>query len=125
MLREQTDDRHHEARGAEAALQAVAFVKRLLHGMKWSVVSGQALDRRHFVAFRLDGEHQAGAHRRTVEQNGAAPAHAVLAADVRAGQAEVVAQVVGQEAARIRRRWMRGAVDLHAANAFSVSTRTR
>jgi hypothetical protein len=94
MLRQQAHHRHQESGRAEAALQAVALVKRLLDGVQWSALRGKALDSRHLVALGLDGEHQAGAHRRAVQQDRAAAAHAVLAADVGAGQPEVVAKVV-------------------------------
>jgi hypothetical protein len=43
------------------------------------------------VAVGLHREEQAGAHRLAVEEHGAGAADAVLAADVGAGQAEVVA----------------------------------
>jgi len=94
MLRQQADDRHHKPWRAEPALKGVAFVERLLHGVERRSISGQSFDGRHLVAFGLDSEHEAGAHRRTVEQNRAAAAHTVLAADVRAGQAQVMAEVV-------------------------------
>src|SRR5438105_5418893 len=125
VLPQQPDHRQHEAGRAEAALQAVTFVEGLLDGVQRSAVAGEALDGRHVMALPLDREHQARAHRRPVEQHGAAAAHPVLAADVRAGQAEVVAQVVGQEAAWIARAGMLDAVHPHAANALSASTRTR
>jgi hypothetical protein len=94
MLREQTDHRHHKAGRAEPALKGVAFVKRLLHGVERRSIPGQSFDGRHLMAFGLHSEHQAGTHGRTVEQNRAAAAHTVLAADVRAGQAQVMAEVV-------------------------------
>ena len=53
----------------------------------------------------LDGEQQAGAHRLAVHQHRARAADAVLAADVRAGQPEVVAQRVGQQPAH-RHAWL-------------------
>src|SRR5207302_8730898 len=49
----------------------------------------------------------------------------MLAADVRSGQAELVAEIVGEQTPRIGGRLTFDAVDLHAANAFSVRTRTR
>ncbi len=101
MLLEQPDDRHHEAGRAEAALKAVALVEGLLHGVKRGAWRGQAFDSRDVVAFGLDREHQAGTHRRSVEQDRAAAANAVLAPDVRPGQPEVVAQVVRQQPARV------------------------
>jgi hypothetical protein len=94
MLSQKTHHGHQESRRAEAALQTVAFVKRLLDGVQRRARRGKALDCRHLVALGLNREHQARADRRTVEQDRAAAAYAVLAADVGAGQAEVVAEVV-------------------------------
>jgi len=95
MLGEQADDRHQEARRAEAALEAVALVKRLLHGVQRTLCHGQTFDCRYLMALGLDGEHQARPHRRAIQQNRAAPAHPMLAADVSAGEAQIVAEVVG------------------------------
>ena len=52
-------------------------------------------------AVGLDREQAAAAHRDAVEPHGAGAADAVLAADVRAGEAEAVAEEVGQEQARL------------------------
>jgi hypothetical protein len=92
-------DRRDEPGGAEPALQGVALGEGLLHRAEVLGVVADALDRRHLVALRADGEHQARAHRLPVDEHGARPAHAVLAADVGAGEAEVVAQEVRQQAA--------------------------
>ncbi len=112
MLAKQAYHRHHEPRRAETALQAVAFVKGLLHGMEWRARRGQSLDGRDLMPLGLHREHQARTDRRAVEQDRAAAAHPVLAADVGAGEAEVVAQVVRKQPARIRRRRVHDAVDL-------------
>ena len=113
MLVQKADDRHHEAGRTETALQPVTFVKGLLHRMQRRARSRQSLDGRDFVALSLHGQHQARANRRAIEQDGAAAAHSVLAPDVRAGQAEVVADVVRQQPARIGRRGVVDTVDLH------------
>ena len=52
------------------------------------------------VAVRLHGVHQARAHRRAVEHHRAGAADAVLAADMRAGEIQVLAQPVDQRGAR-------------------------
>ena len=62
--------------------------------------SQQPFDGRHGVAVGGDREDEAGADRDAVEQHRARAADAVLAAEVRAGQAEVHAQEVGQQPAR-------------------------
>ena len=68
--------------------------------------SAQRLDGAHRPPVGLHREHQARAHGLAVDLHRARSADAVLAADVRAGQPEVVAQEVGQQRARldVRRR---------------------
>ena len=61
---------------------------------------GEAFDRGHAVTVGLHGEHQARAHRLAVEQHRARAAHAVLAADVRSGQAKLVAQPIDERHSR-------------------------
>src|SRR5947207_1439971 len=78
-------------------------------------VSREAFDSRQFVALSLDGEHQARSHRSAIQQHRAAAAHAVLAADVGAGQPEVVAEEVGQKPPRVLRGGALDSVDFHAA----------
>src|SRR5437868_9247447 len=96
MLRQESDDRQNKPRRAEAALQGMAFVKCLLHRMERRAVAGEAFDRRHVVALALHREHQTRPHRRSVQQHGAAAAYAVLATDMGSGQAQVVAEMIGQ-----------------------------
>src|SRR3712207_5973293 len=67
-------DGHQEARGAEAALERVVAVERLLQRPPL-----EALDRAHARAVGLDGEQQAGADGNAVELNRARAADAVLA----------------------------------------------
>ena len=76
-------------------------VEGLLERVQRAVGAGEALDGPDRAAVCLDGEHEAGPHRLVVEQDGAAAAHAVLAADVRPGQAEVVPEEVGEQPARL------------------------
>ena len=61
----------------------------------------QAFDGADRAALGLHREHQAGAHRLAVDQHRAGAADAVLAADMRAGQAAIVADRVDQRAARL------------------------
>ena len=61
----------------------------------------------------LDRQHQARAHRPAVDDDRARAADAVLAADVGAGEVEVIAQEVGQRLARLHRAGARRAVDPH------------
>ena len=52
------------------------------------------------MIFGLHGQHQAGAHRLSVEQDGAGAADALFAGEVRAGEMELVAQENGELRAR-------------------------
>ena len=74
-------------------------VERVLQRRERAFGIGQRLDGLDAAALGLRGEEQAGAHGATVELHGAGAAHAVLAAHVRAAQAERVAQEVGQQQA--------------------------
>jgi hypothetical protein len=87
-------------RRAEAALQRVVLVERLLQRRELFGV-GQSFDRLDGAAVGLHRQHQAAAHDLAVHADGAGTAHAVLAADVRAGEAELLAQEVDQVLARL------------------------
>ena len=63
------------------------------------------------MAVGLDGEHDARARRLAVEQNRAGAAHAVLAADVRAGQPEILADEIAEQQARLDLALVASAVD--------------
>ena len=54
----------------------------------------------HFAAIRLHREHGARFHRPAIEQHGAGAAVTGVAADVRAGQVQVLAQEFHQQQAR-------------------------
>src|SRR5260370_16910788 len=101
------------------------LVHRLLDRVKRRPGCRKPLDRGHLVTFGLHREHQARPHRRSVEENGAAAAHAMLAAHMGAGESEIVAQMIGEQAARIIRGRMDCAVDPHAPKSLSVTTWTR
>jgi len=75
---------------------------------------GQALDGRHLGAVGLHGQHQAGARRPAFDEHGARAAGAVLAADVRAGQGQLVPQEIRQGHPRLDESLVDDAVDRHA-----------
>ena len=100
VLAQERLHRHQEAGRAEPALERVRLVEGALERVK-PPSPREALDRRERAAVRLDREHQARAHRLAVELDGAGATHALLAADLRAGQAGLVADEVGQERARL------------------------
>src|SRR3989454_574192 len=91
--------RHEDARRAETALQRVGEHEGALQLLDLARV-GQALDRVHLAAVGLRGEHETGAHDLAVDSHGARAAHAVLAADVGAGELELVPEEVGEVEAR-------------------------
>ena len=76
-----------------------------------SVAIGEAFDGADCLASRLDREHQAGAHRLAVDDHGASAADAVLAADMGAGLAAIVADGVDQRLARLDADGIIAAVD--------------
>ena len=88
-------------RRAIAALHAVGLAERVLQRRQLARPRRQALDGGDGVAVGLHREHQAGAHRRAVDQHRAGAADAVLAAGMRAGEQELVAQAVEQARARL------------------------
>src|SRR6478752_1455675 len=88
---------HDHARRAEAALEAVLLPERLLQRME-AVAGGEALDRRDAAAVRLDREHRAALHGVAVDVDGAGAALARVAADVGAGELEVLPNELDEEA---------------------------
>src|SRR5262249_39571035 len=82
----------------------------LLHGMHLAV-GRQPFDRGDGGTVRLDREHRARLDGLAVDQDGARAADAGLAADVRAGQIAVIAQVVDEQHARLDGVLARGVVD--------------
>src|SRR5438132_113730 len=91
-------DRHEEPGGAEPTLQPVRVPERFLNWVQ-PLSLAQPLHGHQGVPVGLHPQQQAGAHRLTVQKNGAGPADAVLAPQVGAGQSEVFAEHVGQRAA--------------------------
>ncbi|GAA5127730.1 hypothetical protein GCM10025762_57130 [Haloechinothrix salitolerans] len=60
--------------------------------LQWMQVSiaGQALNRRDLRALRLDGEHATGTRGAAIDTDGARTAHAVFAAKMYTGEAEIL-----------------------------------
>ena len=84
--------------------------ERLLQRRQAGVVR-EALDGFDGCAVSLHGEHEARAHRGAFESHGARTTDAVLAADVRPGEAELVAEEVDQQESRLDRLADDAAVD--------------
>src|SRR5690349_8219853 len=100
VVLQQVDGRHHHAGGAEAALQAVALAERGLHRVQLAV-GGEALDGRDLGALHLQREHRARLHRAAVHVHRARAALRGVAADVRAGEPELLADELHEQRARI------------------------
>ena len=101
MALHQVDRAQHHARRAEAALQAVTILERRLHRMQLAIGRGEPFDRGYLRAVRLRGEYRARLDRVAIDQHRAGAALTGVAADVRAGQAEVIADEIDQQRARI------------------------
>ena len=76
----------------------VLLPEPLLDGVEFPILL-QAFHGGELVAVGLDGEHGAGLHRLSVEEDGAGAAVGGVAPDVRPGQPEVFAQQVHQQKA--------------------------
>src|SRR5258707_1392236 len=95
------DRRHDHARRAVAALQPVVLAKSLLHRMQRPVRFSEPLDRDDIGTVELPGKDRAGFHRLAVDVHHAGAALRGIAADMGAGQAQVLAQELHQKGARV------------------------
>src|SRR3979490_2036486 len=95
-------DRGHDHAGrAETALQAVMLAERLLHRMQRRAVGGEALDGLDLVPVSHDRERGAGFDRLAVEMHDAGAALRGVAADMGAGQPQILAQKLHQKRAGV------------------------
>jgi hypothetical protein len=97
LLVEEGGEGHQDPRSAEAALESMLFMERLLKRAQRFGLGRQALDCFDVCPVGFRREHQARANGLSVDEHGAGPADTVLAADVRAGQAELMPEEVGEE----------------------------
>jgi len=93
---EQIHGGHHHTGGAEPALESVFFFKAFLNGMEITIL-GEPLYGDYFAAIDLGGQHGAGFGGLSVDQDVAGTAAAGVAADVGAGQLQVLAQEVDEQ----------------------------
>ena len=77
------------------------LAEHLLHRMQRAVGRGQALDRGHRGAVGLHRQHGAGLHRLAVDMHDAGAALAGVAADMGAGQPQLLAQQLDQQRAAL------------------------
>src|SRR5438309_10877843 len=113
VRREEGDRGHHHSGRAEAALQPVLLMEAFLDRMELAILL-EPLDSRDRSLIGLNREHRARLHRAAVHENGARAAVGRIAADVRAGHPEVLAEEVDEKRARLDFDVVRDAVDGHA-----------
>ena len=89
--------RHEHAGGAEPALQRMRVFEGGLEWIQLTGRRGKTLNGPDLMAVGLRRQHDARPCRFVVEEDGARAADAVLAADMRAGQSEILADKVAQQ----------------------------
>jgi hypothetical protein len=94
-------------------LEGVLFTKCVLYFCHDAAFGGQALHRSdtHFIG--LYGKHTARTNRFIVQQDGACTTHAMLAANMCASEAELIADEVNQAGARLYQSVLVSAIDLN------------
>jgi hypothetical protein len=95
----------------------VEILECLLERIQAAVV-GETFHGAHFRAIALYREHEAGAGARAADKDRACTADTVLAADVRAGKAEIVTQEIGEGDARLGFTLVGDAVDGYGDRSF-------
>src|SRR5579862_7842647 len=93
---QQIDRAHHHAGRAEAALKRVVLAKRCLHRMQFLALR-KTFDRHHARPVHLSCEHGAALCRIAVDVDDASTTLAGIAADMSAGQTEMLAQELHQQ----------------------------
>jgi hypothetical protein len=96
---------HQKSWRAKPALQAMMFGERALERMQFTVPF-KPFDRANKLSIRLNGEHQAGAHRRVIDKNGAGPTHAVLTSNMCTGFSTLIANCINQRQPRLNTKRM-------------------
>src|SRR5262249_23921452 len=92
------DRGHDHARSAEAALQAMIVAERRLHRMQL-VALGNAFDGRDAGSCGLSRKHGAGFDRPAIDMHDTGAALAGIAADIGAGQVQMIAQELDKKRA--------------------------
>jgi hypothetical protein len=115
------DGRHDHAGCAKATLQAMVLAKRLLHRME-PAVGGETFDGRDLGAVEGDRERRAGLDGVAVRMDRAAAALAGVAADMGAGQAQVLAQELDEQRAPLDFAADRFAVHGHGNDGHDFSS---
>src|SRR5262245_9189406 len=89
---EKADRAHDEARHAERALESLFVDNRALNRMQRSIGARQTLDRQDAAAAYGVSQHRARVAGDVVDEDGARPALRPIAAEFRAGEAQLVAE---------------------------------
>src|SRR5665213_725205 len=105
--------RHDHARRAEAALQSVLIPEGFLDLVQLAVGGGHAFDGQDLGAIALDREDGAALDGLAVQLHCAGPAQRRLAADVRTGESDHLAQVMNQEESGLYFVGIRSPVDVY------------
>src|SRR5690242_6393947 len=106
-------DRRHDLAGrAVAALEAVMIDEGLLHRVECSIAPGEAFDGRDRPSLGGSGQRQAGENVPSVGKHGAGAALAVVAAFLRAGQPEMLAQRIEKRRPRVELERIALTIDL-------------
>jgi len=93
---ERIGDRGQHSGRTKSALQSVVFAKRLLQRAE-SIQTTEALNGSDFSAVRTHSQYQTGANTVAVHEHCAGPAGTMFTSDMGAGQAEFLAQEIGQQ----------------------------
>src|SRR5579872_7560441 len=88
ILTQKSVERHQDARGAKSALKRVMTLERRLQNAEAIGRGRNPFHRPHRASLDLHRKGQAGAGRYAVDVDGAGPADAVLATDMRAGRTD-------------------------------------
>src|SRR6202035_5968333 len=135
VLAQEAVERHQDPGCAKAALQRVISLEGRLQNAETVRRRRQAFHGSDLTTVDLHREREAGARRLAVDADGAGAAHAVFAADMRPGRADLMPQEVGQQQPRLRLAGARFAVQgeadgmppagLQSAHCSTSRTRSR
>jgi hypothetical protein len=101
MALHEIDCGEHHAGRTKTALQSVAVLERGLHRVQLAVSGGETFDGGYLRSIRLRGENRARLDRIAIDQDRAGTALTGVATDVRAGEAEIIANEIDQQRTRI------------------------
>jgi len=113
ILFQERASRHDHTRRAEPALKPVLFLKSLLQGMKFAVIR-YAFDGANFATIRLHSKQGTGLYRPPIQKHCTRTAVCGIAANMRSGECQDVADEMDQEKPRLYLSLMVPAVHFEA-----------